>query len=229
MTLSSLRRVLVVKTMLLAAGCSQFAAGARDAAWEARWPLHAAARYDKADRARELLEQGANPDSTDDHFVATPLHVAAAAGSIGVLEVLVGHGGNVNAFTNVKFGTPLQMAVANGQTAAAEWMLDHGGDPNVKGPMGGTALHLACTSGNARITTALIQHGAAVNAQDDIARAAPLHYCALHGLSDVAEVLLAAGADVSARSDENLTPLKLATKMEYQQMVDLLQRYGAKE
>jgi ankyrin repeat protein len=52
----------------------------------------------------------------------------------------------------------------------------------------------------------------------------PLHYAALKGQKEIAELLIAKGADVNAVGDLGRTPLDLA----YAETADLLRKHGGK-
>jgi ankyrin repeat protein len=73
----------------------------------------------------------------------------------------------------------------------------------------------------------LIDHGAKVNAQQH-GGWAPLHAAAQHGDIETARALVAAGADVGLRADNQQRPLDLAVLKAQQAMVDFLEANGAK-
>ena len=55
-----------------------------------------------------------------------------------------------------------------------------------------------------------------------------LHWIALNGRTDLAEILLSAGADVTSRdhSYTSMTPLGVAKMMGYEDVADLIGAYG---
>ncbi len=59
--------------------------------WDGESPLHAAARRDRADLARLLLEADADPDAKGQGY-ETPLLIAASRGRAEVVSVLLEHG-----------------------------------------------------------------------------------------------------------------------------------------
>jgi len=66
-----------------------------------------------------------------------------------------------------------------------------------------------------------------VNAKDEDG-VTPLHEAALWGHNEVAELLIANGADVNARDKDGKTPLDLATKEKKTEIADLLRKHGGK-
>jgi ankyrin repeat protein len=89
-------------------------------------------------------------------------------------------------------------------------------------------LHAAAAGRHAEIVRILLEHGAWVNARQHGGWTA-LHAAAQNGDTALAELLIAAGADVKARADNNQNPLDLALTKGHQQMVDILEHYGAFE
>jgi ankyrin repeat protein len=98
------------------------------------------------------------------------------------------------------------------------------------GPLQTTLLHAAAYDGKAEIAELLISLGSDVNAQEVNGRT-PLHDAANNGHLDVIEVLLRNGADLEAKDKEGMTPLawgRISRSGRSQQVVDLLQRHGAR-
>ena len=107
---------------------------------------------------------------------------------------------------------PLHNAVINGYTDLLNWLLDRGADPNVAGPGGQTALHVAAIHDSTRdrtIIKTLIRRGADVNAPSDHGWT-PLHVAAGFGRVATLEALLAGGARPLVRIHNGDTPLHLA-------------------
>jgi ankyrin repeat protein len=73
----------------------------------------------------------------------------------------------------------------------------------------------------------LIDHGASANARQH-GGWTPLHAAAQTGDLEIARVLVAAGADVQTRADNNQTALDLALTKAQQAMVDYLEANGAR-
>ena len=172
--------------------------------------LQAAALYDQ-EAAAELLERGA----------ACDLPAACALGRVADIHRL----GSGKAFaTLAEQLTPLGFALAHGQLASVRALLALGDDPNRPLPRIGfyawemdalassrprsaahpwRPLHMACAHGYApdaaSIAQALIDASARLDAPCPLG-SLPIHLATAHGWLDVLEVLLAAGADIDART-----------------------------
>jgi ankyrin repeat protein len=53
-----------------------------------------------------------------------------------------------------------------------------------------------------------------------------LHLAAVGGHKEVAELLIAAGADMNAKADDSLTPLDWAISQKHPEIADLLCKHG---
>merc|ERR1711920_103413 len=70
---------------------------------------------------------------------------------------------------------------------------------------GNSLLHIACQNNNRRIVKLLIKSGISVNEQNSKGNT-PLHYCSQYGFMQLADYLLAHGADDSIANDAGLLP-----------------------
>ena len=158
----------------------------------------------------------------------TALMWAVAQGHAAVVEVLLAHGADVHArsttftetvktistyanyglrcvprdecyITEVRSGgfTPLLFAARVGDLASARLLVEAGADVNEAAPDGAGALAIAALSGHGAVGAFLLDHGADPNAAEG--GYAPLHAAILHRDLNLAEALLAAGADPDAR------------------------------
>jgi ankyrin repeat protein len=66
-----------------------------------------------------------------------------------------------------------------------------------------------------------------VNAKDEDG-VTPLHEAALWGHNEVAELLIANGAEVNAKDDDDQTALDSAIKDKHTETADLLRKHGGK-
>lgn len=96
-------------------------------------------------------------------------------------------------------------------------------------PVGCTALHLACRTGNADLVRLLLKHGAEVNVQEimQCGGRTPLHTAAETDHVEVASMLLGHGADSTARDSRGRSPLFLSAKEGLLEMSKLLLARGS--
>jgi ankyrin repeat protein len=140
------------------------------------------------------------------------LHDAVRSGNLAAVQAAIQSGADVNALD--AWGTPLDVAVIKGSDEIVQLLIDSGAD--VEGAtspaVGGEhPLHLAATrSLGASTARLLINRGAQLDARDKAGRT-PLITAVMADNFEVADVLIAAGADLEA-VDSNLgaSPLSWA-------------------
>lgn len=105
-------------------------------------PLHAAAKNDKPDEVRALIEARADPGVRDRAFGWTALHVAAGNDACHAATALLELGAPVDAPAN-DGETPLHLAAAEGKTQAIRLLVKMRADVNQANADSETALHVA--------------------------------------------------------------------------------------
>ena len=55
-----------------------------------------------------------------------------------------------------------------------------------------------------------------------------MHYAAVNGHKEIAELLIDKGADVDAKADNGITPLDAAIKFKKTELADLIRKHGGK-
>lgn len=181
------------------------------------------ARHDRAEDVRRLLENGADPNHSDDpgnvhleavsfmcrnedvgedtpdgiKFGRTACHMAAVRGHAGVVSALIAGGCNVNSVDHAG-KTPLMRAAGTGFLETARLLVQAGADVNARDLRGATALLRAAGSGHGQVVRYLIESGAEVDALDCTGRTALLH-AARGAHAEVVQALVSAGADVHLR------------------------------
>ena len=107
--------------------------------------LHKAALTGNAEKVKELLKKGADPN-TQDKYGNTPLHMAASGGYVDVVRLLLKRGVDPNA-RDKDSRTPLHEAAYWGRLDVVKLFLVYGADPTVKDKDGRTPLDLARAEG----------------------------------------------------------------------------------
>jgi ankyrin repeat protein len=160
---------------------------------------------------------------------AINLHDAVRAGDIAVVQSVIESGADVNEPDS--WGTPLDIAVSKGANKIVQLLIDAGADvegATSPGAGGEHPLHLAATrTSGASTARLLISRGAQLDARDKAGRT-PLIAAVLADNVEVADVLLAAGADLEA-VDSNLgaSPLSWAACWERFKAAKFLLAKGA--
>jgi ankyrin repeat protein/preprotein translocase subunit SecA len=160
---------------------------------DGKTPLHVAAEQGQLAEVKLLLEGGANPNVGDNHG-KTPLHVAAEKGQLAVVKLLLATKGVTLGAADKNRRTPLYQAVEKEQLAVAEILL----------------VELDQHMGEA-ITNAW--------QQIDI----PLHLAAEEGKLTIVKLLLdnlGQGIDLNTLDQNGYTPLHIAAKQGYLELVE---------
>jgi ankyrin repeat protein len=127
--------------------------------------------------------------------------------------------------------TRLIDAVKTGELAAAQRLLGEGADVNARDEQGATPLMLAASAGDLEMVNALLAAGAAVNARTEsgwTALSKAVYSAELkRGFADVAQALIAAGADIEAPIGYGVRPLMLAAGYGETAVVEVLLNAGA--
>ncbi|MGB2866682.1 MAG: ankyrin repeat domain-containing protein [Sedimentisphaerales bacterium] len=221
---------------------------------QVKWtPLIAAASGGDVQVVKVLLENGAKVDATESHGY-TPLYYALwtdGNDSEELVRALIASGADVNKRSpGDKSYPPLVFAIwiREGREDNVKALLDAGADVDVKDDNGLTALywaafdsskdvldlilangnyantiHLAACRGDLSRIKTLIEEGTDVNTRDGFG-CTPLHWAVLAESPDVADFLIAKGADINAKDTRNLSPLMAACALP---VVELLISKGA--
>ena len=207
--------------LLLARG-----ADAKAASQRGRTALVVAARGDgSAAVVKMLIAAGADPKAVD-AFKTTTLNAATVGNDIDTIRLIVDAGVDVNAADFAGF-TPLINAAANRNLEAVKLLLSKGADVNARSGDGSfqkvkagtialgsfTPLTAAAAFGAPDLIKTLLDAGAKVDVPD-VRGMTPLMLAVANDRQhiDVVRMLIAAGADVNARSARRRNSARLGAK-----------------
>ena len=156
-----------------------------------------AAMRGDTETVRSLLRNGEDVNAAQGDGT-TALHWAALNGDVATLEVLLYAGATLEATTRLGGYTPLHLAARQGRRHAVSALLDAGSKANARTSTGVLPIHLAAQAGEPAAILALLEHGADVNALDAASNRTPLIYATARSRLRAMEMLIEAGADVSA-------------------------------
>ena len=179
-------------------------------------PLHSAAADGDHNRVKQLLDQGADPDTRDSHH-RTALHEAVDARSYQTVNQLLAAGANPNMRDSLLGQSPLHRAVHQQDNLIAQRLLKSGADPNLRDASGDTPLHSAIkmplpedNREPVAIVNSLIANQADTSLADKENGSTPLHLASLNDNHAVADRLIEQKPDANARDYDGNTPLNHA-------------------
>ena len=162
------------------------------------------------DAVRALVEQRVDVNASQADG-ATALHWAAYWNDVGIAEVLIRAGADVNATNDLRV-TPLWLASTGEDATLVVRLLSARADPNVAQMSGESPLMAAARTGRVQTVAALLAHGADVNASETSHDQTALMWAAANRHAGVVQMLIAAGADVQARSRIRLRKVYLPSR-----------------
>ncbi|KAK7455624.1 hypothetical protein Landi51_02828 [Colletotrichum acutatum] len=176
-------------------------------------PLNWACSENFLPAVRLLLHWGAHTEDMDQDG-RRPLHVAIRKDNLLLAQWLLDRGAGIEAKTE-NDETPLELAVSGKSMALINLLLDRGADLEAPGSRGSTALSRAARyddSHDSALLRVLINRGAKIKARSKDKKWTPLHYAAAYGCTEAVELLLREGADATAKSSSDVTPLMSAAE-----------------
>lgn len=157
---------------------------------------------------RLLLQRGARVNVANDRG-GTPLMYSATVGDLEAVEFLMERGAVIDASATNGW-TALTLAAARGFDEVATVLLAHGADPNVRDIYGWTPLMRAVQHERRAVIKVLLGSDRVdLDVQNENGHTA-LHHTALEGLTEIARMLVARGANTALRDHSGRTSLALA-------------------
>jgi ankyrin repeat protein len=217
------RRAIVVSGLMIM--------GARPSMGKTGMELHEAANANDANKLSDLIASGHDIEARDKRE-RTPLLIATRANAIDAARALIEAGADVNAKDKIA-DTPFLYAGAEGRLEILKLILATG-KANLRDTnrYGGNALIPACHHGHPETVRELLKTKIDVDHVNRLGWTALLETIILSDggptHQDILAQLIAAGADVSKPDGEGTTPLAHAKQRGYAEMVDMLEKAGAK-
>jgi cytohesin len=175
-----------------------------------------AAANGEIERVKLLISEDADVNVKDSDGL-TPLHYAAREGHKEIVELLLAHGADVNISGANYNRTAAEFAMRSNHTDIVQLLVSKGANIS--------PLHFALYMKDETKARSLIEGGADVSRRTPNGTT-PLDRAVIAGLKDIAELLIAKGADVNAKGTWNWTPLHSAVHGS-KDIVELLITEGA--
>ena len=193
--------------------------------------LHAAAAQGDTATIERLVKQGAALEARDRH-ARTPLHVAVFQKQPEAAALLMRLGAEPNALEAQKYDTVTIAAVADDVPMLKVVLAGGNKATNITSPYHGTALIAAAHLGHDEVVRTLIAAKAPLDHVNNLGWTALIESIVLGngGKRHVAclEALVKAGANVNIADRAGDTPLTLAKRRDFTEMVAILEKAGGR-
>ncbi len=175
-------------------------------------------------KVAQLLEEGGNPNQTDE--VGTPVIVTAASqGSQAIVEQLIAAEADLNAM-NMVGQTALSRAAYFGHYSICKDLIEAGADIHLAGERYRLSpIISAANGGHAAILDILIDAGAKINSADAVNGFTPLMFGVAYGYPEVVRELIKAGANPYIKTPDGAGLFDLLGYTTNKEIRELLEAY----
>lgn len=188
--------------------------------------LHWAADGNRPVVVARLLATGANGNLAGGLQQRSPLITAVVNGHIVVVKTLLTHRSIAVDRIDATGQTALHWAATGNKPEMVACLLARGANVNLKNRGGDAALVLAVKTGHLDVVKTLLAHKDVALNEVDSSNWSALHLAAYGNKLEVAECLLAAGANVNVLGPSSRTALMLAAEYGHVDILKLLLRYN---
>ena len=193
--------------------------------------LHAAAAKGDVKEIKRLAASGADVNKREG-YGRTPLMIAAYARQYAAADALIAAGADLNALETDRYDVVTIASVAD-DVKMLKKALAAGASPGLTtSPYDGTALIAAAHLGHVEVVQTLIKAGAPLDHINNLRWTALIEPIVLGDGGpnhiDCLKALVDAGADVNIPDGNGVSPLKLAQRHGFDEMVKILKAAGAK-
>lgn len=189
-------------------------------------PMHVACEWDSClEIAKMLADRGTDIHAASDYFGWTPLCFAASGGAEAIARWLVTEGADVDVVTSDE-KTPLYISLESRSYRVTRLLLMEGANPNVQSSMN-KPLHYAVKYCHFTFAKLLLEHGAEINATDNMGRTAMSNAREYTNGGYMLQMLVENGADINAADNAGETRLHLAARWRSLDDCDFLLSHGA--
>ncbi|GEM_PF-6040034 len=177
---------------------------------------------------KRLAAKGGNVNHRNKYGFSA-LHAAAAGNRLEVAKFLLEKGAQVDVQDELG-QTPLYFAAERGHLDLVRLLVEKGADVNKPAKKGWPPLYAAAAGNFLDVAKFLLEHGATVNTKTGATTHSPLLIAAHNKNVEMVRLLLAAGADRSARLSshhsgyQNQTALDIARRQGSREIVELLEQ-----
>jgi ankyrin repeat protein len=171
---------------------------------------------------KTLLDNGANPNGSENATERRPLLLAAHAGLTNMVELLLHYGASLEILDCVGLSA-LHWASKADHLETTRLLLSRGAEVDRFGSDEKTALHSAVLADQILMVELLIDNGADVNIPEGTYGQTPLILAARSSFVGLVRLLISKGANPRLRDREEMTALDWARSISFQEVIALLE------